>query len=448
MWNKLSYIQKFIDKNDLLRKDGHYLVALSGGADSVALLRILIDLGYKVDAAHCNFRLRGDESDRDEAFCRELCKDLGVEIHVAHFDTKTYAELHRVSIEMAARDLRYNYFSQLKRDLQLDGICVAHHKDDSVETVLLNMLRGTGIDGLKGILPCNGDVLRPFLCITRCEIIDYLSCVEQKHVVDSSNLVDDVKRNKLRLNVIPELERIASAAKENIARMSENVQGVIPLVEYAVSQLRDSVVLSEDDALVISIPRLLETPSPRALLWYLLREKGFNSMQVEQIFDRLSAESGRSWSSSTHELIIDRDNIVVEPINAIPERVIKIPETGIYVYNDDCKFNVKCEVVNDDFVISKASDVACLDADKVFFPLMVRTVKEGDWFVPFGMKGKKLLSDFMTDRKLSLFEKRRQLVVTDTSGNIIWVIGMRPDGRFCVSASTSKALVISLFLHD
>lgn len=448
MWNKLSYIQKFIDKNDLLQKGGHYLVALSGGADSVALLRILLDLGYRVDAAHCNFRLRGEESDRDETFCRELCKGLDVAIHVAHFDTRTYAELHRVSIEMAARDLRYNYFRQLKCDLQLDGICVAHHKNDSAETVLLNILRGTGVDGLKGIVPMNGMVLRPLLCLNRCDIIDYLAYIEQDYVVDSSNLVDDVKRNKLRLNVIPELEKITPVAIENIARTAENVQGVLPLIEYAVSQLHDNVVLREDEVLVVSISRLLKTPSPSALLWYLLREKGFNSIQVGQIAVSLSAESGRSWLSSTHELIIDRDNIVVEQTNDNLSCEIRIPETGIYIYNDACRFNVGFETVDEHFVIPKTSDVACLDADKVSFPLIVRTVKEGDWFVPFGMKGRKLLSDFMTDRKLSLFEKRRQLVVTDASGNIIWVVGMRPDGRFCVSASTSKALVISLFLHD
>lgn len=444
MWNKLSYIQKFIDKNGLLQKGDHYLVALSGGADSVALLRILLDLGYKVDAAHCNFRLRGDESDRDEAFCRELCKDLGVEIHVAHFDTKTYAELHRVSIEMAARELRYNYFRQLRYDLQLDGICVAHHKDDSVETVLLNMLRGTGIEGLKGIIPDNGEVLRPLLCVTRCEIVDYLLSVGQLYVVDSSNLVDEVKRNRLRLDVIPELEKVSPAAKESIVMMSENIQSVLPLLEYAVSQLRDNVVLREDDTLVISVSRLLETPSSHALLWYLLRDKGFNSIQVGQIADHLPAESGKSWLSPTHELVIDRDCIIVEPINSNIGRELRIPEVGIYVYNDGYRFDVRIETVDEQFIIPKTANVASLDAEKVSFPLTVRNVKEGDWFVPFGMKGRKLLSDFMTDRKLSLFEKRRQLVLTDASANIIWVVGMRPDGRYCVSTSTSKALVIRL----
>lgn len=444
----LRRIAKYIDRYGLLQKQRRYLVALSGGADSVALLRILLGLGYQVEAAHCNFRLRGDESDRDERFCRDLCDRLGVAIHVAHFDTKTYAELHHVSIEMAARELRYNYFRQLINDLSLEAVCVAHHRDDSVETVLLNMMRGTGIDGLKGIVPRNGCVIRPLLGVSRCELIDYLSSLGQDYVKDSSNLVPDVQRNKVRLNVLPEMEKVAPGVMDNIANTASHVRDVIPLVEYAVSMLNKDVVLSStDDSLEISIEHLLLTPSPKSMLWYLLRDKGFSSVQTEQIYDNLTTQTGRLWSSNTHELLINRGVVVVKgkQNDSLPE--LKVPECGKYVYKNDVVFRFSKSCFDDVKDSLKQSEKACLNLSNVSFPLVVRPVREGDWFVPFGMKGRKLLSDFLTDKKMSLFEKRQQLVVRDASGSILWVVNQRVDARFAVSADTKEVLLIES-LHE
>ena len=216
----LQQVAGFIARNQLLAADNKYIVALSGGADSVALLLIMKALGYDVEAAHCNFHLRGKESERDENFCVSLCESLGIILHRIHFDTLTYAQLHKVSIEMAARDLRYSYFEQLRRDINADAICVAHHKDDNVETILLNLVRGTGMNGLTGISPRNGFILRPLLCIGREDILEYLEAENQDYVTDSSNLVDDVQRNKIRLNVLPLLENVNPAVKDNILTMA------------------------------------------------------------------------------------------------------------------------------------------------------------------------------------------------------------------------------------
>ena len=191
-------VADFIAKQGLLRREGLYLVALSGGADSVALLLILKDLGYRIEAAHCNFHLRGEESNRDEEFVKELCKEKAIPLHLIHFDTKEYAALHQVSIEMAARELRYGYFRQLRQDIGAEKVCVAHHRDDTVETLLMNLMRGSGVHGLTGIRANYGEIVRPLLAVSRQEIVDYLHSIGQPYVTDSTNLVDDVLRNKIR----------------------------------------------------------------------------------------------------------------------------------------------------------------------------------------------------------------------------------------------------------
>ena len=204
----LNKVKQFIAEKHLLKADCLYLVALSGGADSVALLLVLKELGYSIEAVHCNFHLRGEESLRDEQYCKELCERENIPLHIAHFDTKEYADLHKVSIEMAARDLRYKYFFQLKDDLQAAAICVGHHKEDSVETILINLLRGTGLSGMMGISPDANSIIRPLLSVSRQEIEQYLEERNVNYVTDSTNMIDDVVRNKIRLNIIPLLQEI------------------------------------------------------------------------------------------------------------------------------------------------------------------------------------------------------------------------------------------------
>ena len=223
----LKKIAHFIEQHKLLSKDKKYIVALSGGADSVCLLLVLQRLGYDVEAAHCNFKLRGEESDRDEQFCVELCKKNDIEIHLAHFDTNFYAISHKISIEMAARELRYSYFENLRRDIGADAVCVAHHQNDCAETVILNLVRGTGIQGLAGIQPKRDNIVRPLLCVSRDEIEGFLADEGQDFITDSTNLDDLYVRNKIRLNIIPMMEKINPAAVQNIVktaiRLSEHL---------------------------------------------------------------------------------------------------------------------------------------------------------------------------------------------------------------------------------
>lgn len=428
MWNK---VQAYIKQQRLLDADRKHLVALSGGADSVALLLILRRLGYNVEAAHCNFHLRGEESDRDEQFVCALCEQENTPLHRAHYDTKTYAELHHVSIEMAARELRYRYFEQLRHDIGADEICVAHHQDDAVETLLINLVRGTGIHGLTGIRPRNGHIVRPLLCVSRTEIVDYLSTLNQNYVTDSSNLVPDVVRNKIRLNVMPLLHDINPAAAANIARTAHRLAEVECVFDRSIENILNEHF--KDGTLDIETIRQYD--APECLLHELLAPRGFRPSQIEQLADSLDAPSGRIFQSATHEVAIDRGRIVVD-CRRQPPPPLRIPETGTYNYaNRQFRFTVYgCAQ------ISKSPCCATLDADKVRFPLTVRPIQSGDRFHPFGMTGSRLVSDYLTDRKRSVFEKRRQLVVTDAEGCIVWLVGERTDQRFCIDPTTSRTL--------
>lgn len=442
----LQQVAGFIARNQLLAADNKYIVALSGGADSVALLLIMKALGYDVEAAHCNFHLRGKESERDENFCVSLCESLGIILHRIHFDTLTYAQLHKVSIEMAARDLRYSYFEQLRCDINADAICVAHHKDDNVETILLNLVRGTGMNGLTGISPRNGFILRPLLCIGREDILEYLEAENQDYVTDSSNLVDDVQRNKIRLNVLPLLENVNPAVKDNILTMARWIAEASTIVEASLSEAKAKAVSSAtlNDSLFVDISKVEEYPSAEYLLWDIFKDYGFNSSQVALVAENLHATTGTSWLSSSHELTLDRGRLILTPLDKEEGRQMRIPEAGTYVYTELCKLKIEQKEINENYTISRSSDKVCLDAQKVKFPLMIRRVARGDRFVPFGMKGSKLVSDFLTDQKVALPLKRRQLVVADADGNILWVVGKRLDGRFAVSPCSKSVVEISL----
>ncbi|SHK75032.1 tRNA lysidine(34) synthetase TilS [Xylanibacter ruminicola] len=432
----LSRIQHFIEKNHLLDIHNLYLVGLSGGGDSVALMLILRGLGYQIEAAHCNFKLRGNESDRDENFVRELCKKHSIKLHVIHFDTTEYANLHKVSIEMAARDLRYGYFRQLCKDIGAEGICIAHHRDDAVETLLMNLLRGAGIHGLTGIRPKNDIIVRPLLCLSRAEITEYLDSIGQTYVTDSSNLVDDVLRNKIRLRVLPLLEEIAPGATANIDKTANYLREAEKV--YDAEMVQEQIALKADSGEMM-ISYLFKQPSPSAFLHEWLMPLGFNSSQTEQILGAVNGEPGREFTSPTHTLVIDREKLIVEPISK-PMKSIKIPEVGTYRYDESTTYKFE---ITDEINISKSAGVATVDADKVEFPLTVRPIENGDWFIPFGMTGRKLVSDYLTDRKFTILQKRRQLTLTDASGAIVWLVGCRTDNRFKVSSETTKILRIT-----
>lgn len=442
--NFLRKIAHFIEKKNLMNKGCKYIVALSGGADSTALLIALRRLDYDVCAAHCNFHLRGEESERDELFCVNLCQANGIDLHRARFDTKEYAAGHKISIEMAARELRYSYFNQLKNDLSATAICVAHHSDDSAETVLLNLIRGTGIHGLAGIQPFNNGIVRPLLCVTRSEITAFLNEIKQDYVTDSSNLINDVIRNKIRLDIIPLMQTINPSVGSSISRSAERVAEALKLFDKALETSSSAVLSRQDGSTIINISALQKQPSPEYTLYHILKNFAFTPNQIEEIYENIDAQPGTEYANGTHQLLIDRNEIIVEPLDETGEIYMKIPEEGIYVVRKDIKIKVERIENTSAFTVSRDKNVCCIDATAASFPLVVRTVSPGDRFVPFGMNGSKLVSDYLTDRKMSLFRKRRQLILTDCAGKSLWLVGERTDDRARITDKTRSVIRLTI----
>ena len=452
----LNKIKRFIVSEHLLRVDALYLVALSGGADSVALLLCLKELGYRVEAVHCNFHLRGEESLRDEQFCEDLCQREKIPFHKAHFDTQAYADLHKVSIEMAARELRYRYFFQLKEALGADGICVGHHKEDSVETILINLVRGTGLSGLMGIRPRNHDVIRPLLCVTRQEIEDYLQKYAVSFVIDSTNLVDDVVRNKIRLNVLPQLSEINPSVTDAILATANHLSEVDAIVQESLktalgkavsfinpaTQVSSNSLSNEPFQLDLSVVRSF--PSPSYLLFHILKPLGFSSSQITEMVSLLDGQTGQLWYSSTHELTHDRGVFMVLPREEVKPRTLVIPETGRYVYDEQLSLRLTERALTDSSNVSFSKNPMIVDLDvaSIRFPLTLRRVAEGDRFTPLGMRGTQLVSDFLTNLKRNRFEKRNQLVLLDATGTILWVLGLRINDRFKLTPQSNSCLQI------
>ena len=384
-----QHIRGFIHRNNLLRDEDRLLVCVSGGADSVALLRVLLNLGYLCHAVHCNFHLRDEESERDEAFVRDLCRQLDVELDVVGLDTASYAARHKISIEMAAREQRYEAFERLRTQYGLDAICVGHHAEDSAETILLNFIRGTGIDGLTGIRPLSGRVVRPLLDVTRNDITDYLTALRQTWVDDSTNATDDYARNRIRHRLLPLMEELNPAALQNILTTARNLRGTADLCDGKAT----------DEAAT-------------TLLHRYLAPHGYNSTQVSNLLEALR---------SHRQTLIPHSVAALQ--TAIPSLRFSIEKmrAGIPKRSNDVLY----------------LDVRCLNA-----PLTLRRWHEGDRFCPFGMKGKtKLVSDLLTDARLSRAERENQTVLC-LGDDIVWVVGLRSDERFRLSPTAQYLLVV------
>ena len=427
--NYKKRIQHFIEENNLFALNGKVLVALSGGADSVALLRVLIDLGYTCECAHCNFHLRGEESDRDEQFVRSLCQEHQIPLHVKHFETESYAKEKQISIEMAARELRYAWFEELRNETKSKVIAVAHHRDDSVETFLLNLIRGTGINGLKGIQAKNGHIVRPLLETSRENILNYLDHLQQNYVTDSTNLQDEYMRNKIRLNLLPMMKEMNPSIMESIQDTAEKLAEAANIYNQNRKEILETSIQTTSDGYMLPIRTILEDTAPQSLLHEWLSPVGFNSSQIKDIHQSLKNEqSGKLFISNKWELLRDRNFLILQPKQKeenIPEIIIETIE------------------VDNDFILLKDKNIACLDADKVALPLEIRKWKKGDKFFPFGMKGQKKVSDYLTDKKFSLFQKEKQYVAC-SEGKIVWLIGERTDERFKITERTQRALILKI----
>ncbi|SEG28010.1 tRNA lysidine(34) synthetase TilS [Parabacteroides chinchillae] len=437
----INTIRTYIEKHRLLADDGRpVLVGLSGGADSVALLALLVRLDYPCMAVHCNFHLRGDESIRDEHFAKDFAGSLHVPFYKVDFDTTAYAGEKHISIEMAARELRYTWFEGMRCKLDAQAIAVAHHRDDSVETLLMNLIRGTGVRGMRGIRPKNGYIVRPLLPVSREEILKWLAEQHYSYVTDSTNLSDAYTRNFIRLRVLPLLEEINPAVRNTIARTAEHLSAVETIYNNVIENARNQIMVTEDS---LSVKTLLTFPLPDTILYELLKPFNFTRLVTDDIYLSLRGESGRQFYSSTHRLIKDRDYLFLSSLQE-KEAKIYILDEKTTECSEPVELSFRKIVLNKEFHIEKNKHIAYFDYDKLTFPLSLRTWQEGDWFIPFGMTGRKKLSDYFSDHKYTIFQKEQTWLLC-SGDNIIWLVGERSDNRFRIDKTTKHILIVKFF---
>lgn len=414
-------VRKYIQTNQLFSQKGLILVGVSGGADSVALLLILKELGYQIQALHCNFHLRQEEADRDEKFVVKLCRENGIPLLIKHFNTKEYAKAKSISVEMAARELRYGWFYDMLSANNAQCIAVAHHKNDQAETLLLNLIRGTGIRGLAGMYPIRNRIARPLLCLTRQEILVYISQFKQDYVTDSTNLERDATRNKIRLDILPQLAAINPNIINTLSETCSILTSSIPLYEKGVQEELEQIKVNESE---LNIELLQKTKNAAVIIFEWLKDKGFTNAQDTEVAGALDSVSGKFWESQTHRLLKDRTRLILQEKNKETDNLQVIQE----------------EVES---MTEKSPSTAYFDKDKLKAPITYRTAKEGDWFVPFGMKGRKLISDYLTDIKATRFEKENQLLAL-CGEDIIWVVGHRSDNRYRVDKNTKHIVKLTI----
>ena len=438
----ISRIRHFISVHHLPKAPTRLLVALSGGADSVALLLILKQMGYDVVAVHCNFHLRGEESNRDEQFVRNLCHEQSVELHVKDFDTENTAKAEGISIEMAARQLRYDWFEEMRTATEATAIAVAHHRDDNAETLLLNLIRGTGIRGLKGMLPQNGHIIRPLLEVSRQDLEDFLKKESQEFVTDSTNLETVYKRNKIRHEVLPLLRQLNPNIDQSLSLTAQRLAEAELLYDHALTEIQESLVEHLHDGIRIQLAKLQNQPAPATILHETLQPMGFSPAEITLIARSLNLQTGKIFEAEHYTALLHRGFLEVRKTPATFSD-IKITLGQTTLLPNGNKIRVQQMMRKDLSAIPKCADSIAIDADSITGTLICRSCVDGDRFQPYGMKGTKLVSDYLTDRHRSLIDKKAACCLYDEKG-IVWLVGERVAQRVAITETTTKILYIQI----
>ena len=429
--------QNHLEAHFAFLKKGKLLIAISGGLDSVVLTHLCQSAGLSISLAHCNFNLRAEESDADENFVMQLSEDLELEVFIESFETEKFAKKHKVSTQVAARELRYEWFYQLAEQLNFDYILTAHHADDNLETFLINLSRGTGLDGLTGIPEVNGMIVRPLLPFSREDLEVYAIGKKMEWREDSSNSSNKYLRNKLRHDIIPTLKQMNPQLLKSFQNTIENLQESQLIVDDAIVSVQKKVVLMEDDIIKLNIKKLKKLSTPKPYLYELLKD--FNFTEWNDVVGLLDAQSGKQVFSQTHRLIKDREFLLLLEISKKQDSSFEINEVDKSLTIGIGEMFIE-EVKH---ISSFNSNKVYLDKSKLKFPLKVRKWQEGDYFYPSGMNGKKKLSKYFKDEKLSLVEKEHVWLLC-SNDDIAWVIGKRADERFLATSDSKQILKIEI----
>lgn len=424
-----SKFKKHIEEDFPFLMGKKLLVACSGGVDSVVLSYLIKEMNLDFALAHCNFTLRGKDSDADEMFVVGLAKALDISVFAETFQTKAFAKDQRISTQMAARTLRYNWFAEISSNFNFDFILTAHHLDDDMETFFINLSRGTGIQGLTGIPKQNEKVIRPLLPFSRKEIEDYAQRKGLRWREDLSNQKPDYLRNKIRLEVLPSFKETNPSIFKNFQTTQRNLRASSVLVEDYMNLIFKLVIVENNGSYEIDIPKLKEIPHTRELLYELLN--GFGFTEWDDVIHLLDSQTGKQLFSATHRLLKNREKLLLTAID------FEEKEEEFYIYEEGMDSPVKLMIETVDAIEGPKANVIYVDADKMSFPLTMRKRNEGDKFHPFGMKGQKKLSKFFKDEKIPQFEKEKTWILL-SGQHIMWVMGYRADERFKVDAGTKR----------
>lgn len=442
--NLVTQYKSYIRKENLFQPTDKLLLAVSGGVDSVVLCELCKQAGYDFVIAHCNFQLRGEESERDEQFVRKLGEKYGVEVRVKQFDTAGYASANKRNIQVAARELRYNWFAEILQDSgnTLRHILTAHHLDDNIETLLMNFFKGTGILGLRGILPKQGRIIRPLLFARKEEILAFASEQGLAYAADSSNASDKYTRNYFRNKLIPGIKEAFPQAEENLIHNLQRFREAGELYQQAIDLHKKKLLEKKGAEFHIPVLKLQKAKPLHTILYEIIRDFGFTPQQVADVAGLLESDSGKYVQSATHRVIRNRKWLLIVPHPSVSAKHVLIEQEGKIGFAGG-ELRIKRLPVTNGFTVQSVTDIAQLDADAIGFPLLLRPWKTGDYFYPLGMpRKKKKLSRFLIDQKISIAQKE-QVWVLETDKKIIWVLGMRIDDRFKITGSTKNILEIS-----
>jgi len=432
----------FVREHQMAHDQDKILVGVSGGIDSMVLLHLLVHAGFSVGVAHCNFGLRSDESDADEQFVRYHCLMNGIPIHSIRFDTLEYARENGLSIQVAARELRYAYFNEISREHKYTRVAIAHNLNDSVETVLLNLCRGTGLKGLTGIKPVNGNVIRPLLFATRVQVQEYAALHNISYREDSSNASDKYKRNYIRHNVMPLLHELNPSADISIYQTAQHLHEAQIIVDNALTQILKEVVNENGGKFYIDIEKLKNQAAVNIFLVDFLSDFNFTPAMAAEVRELIGSSVGKRVVSETHVIFRDRNYLILQQKQKQQSVECQI-EANTTQIDQPVKLSLSVVDHTQGYMLVKDAKCAYLDLEKLNFPLTIRPWKHGDRFIPFGMSNFKKVSDFLVDIKVPLPEKERVFVLT-SENEIMWVIGYRIDNRFKVDDNTRKVLLIKI----